>query len=184
MNRILLFTGLSLLAVSLAGCGSEPAQPSEPVCLSDVQVGKVMAEAEDVLGRLNFVIDKADAEHGYIRTQPLTGAQAFEFWRKDNVGQFNTAEANLQTVRRTVEINVGSRDGRVCADCVVTVERMSLPERGAAGASRTSMLFTRSSTSLQHLELNPSQQASMTWIELGRDSRLEAEILGRLKARF
>lgn len=184
MNRILLFTGLSLLAVCLVGCGSEQAQPSELICLSDVQEEKVMAEAEDVLERLNFVIDKADAEHGYIRTQPLTGAQSFEFWRKDNVGQFNTSEANLQTIRRTVEINVGSRDDRVCADCVVTVERMSLPENGPAGLNRTSMLFGRSSTSLQHLELTPRQKASMTWIDLGRDSRLETKILGRLKARL
>jgi hypothetical protein len=183
MNR-LLFSVLSLLAVCLAGCGTEQAQPSEPICLSDMQKGKVVAEAQDVLERMNFIIDKADAEHGYIRTRPLTGAQAFEFWRKDNVGQFNTSEANLQTIRRTVEINVGSRDGRVCADCVVTVERLSLPETLAAGPSRTSMLFARSSTSIQHLELTPRQKASMTWIDLGRDSRLEEEILGRLKARL
>jgi hypothetical protein len=183
MNRILLFTGLSTLAIFLAGCGSEQAQPSEPICLSAVKVGAVMTEAEDVLERTNFVIDKADTEQGYIRTQPLTGAQAFEFWRKDNVGQFNTAEANLQTVRRTVEINVANRDSLVCADCVVTVERMSLPESGPAGTGRTSMLLSRNS-SFQRLELSPSQQASMTWIDLGRDVRLESEILGRLKARF
>jgi hypothetical protein len=183
MNRILLFTGLSFLVISLAGCGSEQAQPSEPICLSAVQIGTVMTEAEDVLTRMNFTIDKSDTEHGYIRTQPLTGAQAFEFWRKDNVGQFNTAEANLQTVRRTVEINVDSRDGLVCADCVVTVERMSLPESGPMGSGRTSMPFGKSS-SFQRLELSPGQQTSMTWIDLGRDSRLESEILGRLKARF
>jgi len=182
MNRILLFTGLSLLVVSLAGCGTEQAQPSEPLCLSGVQEGKVMAEAEDVLERMDFVIDKADAEHGYILTQPLTGAQAFEFWRKDNVGRFNTSEANLQTIRRTVEINVANRDGRVCADCVVTVERMSLAESGTAGAGPTSMLFGRSPTALGRLELTPYQKASMTWIDLGRDSRLETKILGQLKA--
>jgi hypothetical protein len=152
--------------------------------LSDVQEGEVMAEAEDVLERMNFVIDKADAEHGYIRTQPLAGAQAFEFWRKDNIGQFNTSEANLQTIRRTVEINVANRESRVCTDCVVTVERMSLPESGPAGGGRPSMMFGRSSTSLQHLELTPRQKASIEWINLGRDSRLEEEILGRLKARL
>lgn len=183
MNKILLFTGLGLLTIYSAGCRTEPAQPSEPLCLSQVQVGKIMAEAEEVLVGLNFDIDKADVEHGYIRTRSLTGAQAFEFWRKDNVGQFNTAEANLQTIRRTVEINVDSDNGRVCTECVVTVERMSLPERGTA-VGRNSMLFSRSSTSLQHFELTEAQQASMTWIELGRDSRLESEILGQLKAKL
>jgi hypothetical protein len=184
MNRILLFTGLSLITIYLAGCGTEQTQPSEPVCLSGVQEGKVMTEAQDVLERMNFVIDKADAGHGYIRTQPLTGAQAFEFWRKDNVGRFNTSEANLQTIRRTVEINLYRRDDRVCADCVVMVERLSLPESGPAGGSRPSMLFGRTSTSLRHLDLTPRQKASLTWIELGRDSRLEEEILERLKARL
>lgn len=181
MNRILLFTGLGLLTVSLVGCGTGPVESSQPMCLADVGVETVVAGAEDVLGRMHFVIDKADVQHGYIRTQPLTGAQAFEFWRKDNVGQFNTAEANLQTVRRTVEINISREQGQVCADCIATVERMSLPEREAASASRAASLFTRSSPSAQRLELNPGQEENMTWIELGRDGRLEAEILRRLR---
>jgi len=184
MNRILLFAGLSFFAVSLVGCGTGPVQSSQPMCLPDVQAEAVMASAENVLGRMQFAIEKADVQHGYIRTQPLTGAQAFEFWRRDNVGQYNTAEANLQTVRRTVEINVSSEQGQVCADCVVTVERISLPERQTVGATRASGLFTRSSSSLQRLELNPNQQEGMTWIELGRDGRLETEILRRLKARL
>jgi hypothetical protein len=184
MKRILLFTGLSLLTIYLAGCGTEQAQPSEPVCLSGAQEAKVMTEAEDVLERMNFVIDKADSEHGYIRTQPLTGAQAFEIWRKDNVGQFNTSEANLQTIRRTVEINVANRDSLVCADCIVTVERMSLPESGPAGSGQTSMLFGRRAASMHRLELTPRQKASLTWIKLGRDSRLETKILEQLKARL
>lgn len=184
MNRKVLLTGLSFLATFLAGCGTEPTEPAQPICLSDGQTETIMAEAEDVLGRMHFAIDKADIQNGYIRTQPLTGAQAFEFWRTDNVGKFNTAEANLHTVRRIVEIEISSEQGKVCTNCVVTVERMSLPERETPSASRTSALFTRSSPSLQRLELNPSQQKDMTWIELGRDWRLEAEILNRLNARL
>jgi hypothetical protein len=83
-----------------------------------------------------------------------------------------------------VEINVSQKNGRVCTDCVVTAERMSLPQREAVSATQASALFTRSSPSLQQLELNPVQQEGMTWIELGRDSRLESEILSRLRAKL
>ncbi len=184
MNRILLFTGLSFIAVFSAGCGTGPEQPAQPMCTADAEAEAVMASAEHVLGQMHFAIDKADVRQGYIRTRPLTGAQLFELWRKDNVGQFNTAEANLQTVRRTVEINVSREDGQVCADCVVTVERMSLPQREAVSTSHASAMFTRSSPSFQQLELNPEQQEDMTWIELGRDGRLEAEILRQLRVRL
>jgi len=192
MDKRIILAGLGVFAAFMGGCGTEQAQPVEPfdgaqgrpVCLPDTQVGAVVASAEDVLGRMNFTIDKADAKGGYVRTLPLTGAQAFEFWRKDNVGQFNTSEANLQTVRRTVEINVGEKNGQVCADCTATVERMSLPEREAVSTTHASALFTRSAPSLQRLELNPEQREGMTWIGLGRDSRLEAEILRQLRARL
>jgi hypothetical protein len=184
MNSKILVTGLCFYAVFVSGCGKERSVPVEPVCTTTEQVGAVVATAEDVLVKMNFVIDKADAKQGYVRTQPLTGAQSFEFWRKDTVGSFNKAEANLQTVRRTVEINVGEKNGQVCADCSVTVERMSLPEREAALARRAAGAFGGSRSALQRLNLNAEQQEQVTWMPLGRDSLLEAEILNRLKARL
>ena len=170
MKRKALVIGLGYLMVALLGCGTQPMQSLEPICVPSSDVQAAMDSAEQVLGQMHFAIDKSDPKQGYIRTKPLTGAQLFEFWRKDTVGQFNTAESNIHTVRRTVEINVSQKNGRVCTDCVVTAERISLPQRDA------SALFTRSSPSLQ--------QEGMTWIELGRDSRLEAEILSRLRAKL
>ncbi|MEE8577256.1 MAG: hypothetical protein V3T31_08365 [candidate division Zixibacteria bacterium] len=184
MNRNALFIGLGYLMVALLGCGTQPMQSLEPTCVTGSDVQAAMDSAEQVLGQMHFTIDKSDSKQGYIRTKPLTGAQLFEFWRKDTVGQFNMAESNLHTVRRTVEINVSQKNGQVCTDCVVTAERMSLPQREAVSTSQASALFTRSSPSLQQLELNPAQQKGMTWIELGRDSRLEAEILSRLRAKL
>ncbi|MFA5783583.1 MAG: hypothetical protein WC962_01760 [Phycisphaerae bacterium] len=179
MNMIILFAGLGLMIFAV-GCGPAPVQTTAPVCVPGEQVETVMADAQAVLERMQFKVEKADIEQGYIRTRPLTGAQFFEFWRDDNVGQYNTAEANLQTVRRTVEINVSREQGQVCADCIVTVERMSLPEREAVSTSRSASLFTKSSSGVQRLQLNPDQQKGMTWMDLGRDGRLEAEILKRL----
>ena len=184
MKRKALFIGLGYLMVALLGCGTQPMQSLEPICVPSSDVQAAMDSAEQVLGQMHFAIDKSDPKQGYIRTKPLTGAQLFEFWRKDTVGQFSTAESNMHTVRRTVEINVSQKNGQVCTDCVVTAERMSLPQREAVSTSQASALFTRSSPSLQQLELNPAQQKGMTWIELGRDSRLEAKILSRLRAKL
>jgi hypothetical protein len=190
MKRQIIGAGLSLFSiftVFAGGCGTEQAPRQvgvEPMCSAHTQVEAVTAAAEDVLARMNFAIDKADVKQGYVRTLPLTGAQAFEFWRKDTVGPFNKSEANLQTVRRTAEVNVSGRDGQVCAECVVTVERMSLPQRPAVSTTRASAMFSRSGPSLQRLELNPEQREGVSWIELGRDSQLETEILKRLQARL
>ena len=62
--------------------------------------------AERVLTRMHFAIEKLDAEQGVVKTRPLRGAQFFEFWRSDNVSSYDCEEANLQSVRRTVELRV------------------------------------------------------------------------------
>jgi hypothetical protein len=179
MNKIILFAGLGLM-IFVVGCGTAPMQTTEPLCVPGETREDVMAKAQAVLEKMQFKIEKADTEHGYIRTGPLTGSQFFQFWRDDNVGQYNNAEANLQTIRRIVQMNISRQNGRVCTECIVTVERMSLPERDIASLSRAAGLYTKSSGGLQRLQLNPEQQQDLTWIELGRDGRLEAEILSRL----
>jgi hypothetical protein len=186
MNSKLFVIVLGGLLVALSGCSTGPMQSPEPVCIQSSHIQSAMDSAEKVLENMHFAIDKSDSKQGYIRTKPLTGAQMFEFWRKDTVGQFNTAESNIHTLRRTIEINFNRENETACAECVVTVERMSLPQREAAGSSTTkaSALFTRSSPSMQELKLDPAQQRGMMWIELGRDNRLEAEILNQLRAKL
>ena len=133
---------------------------------------------------MHFTIAKADAEQGFISTNPLRAGQSFELWRSDNTSQLALAEANLHTIRRTAELTVSESSGRQCALCEVRVERMSLPEHEVVGAGGAARMFTKSRGSLQRLKLNPSQEAPMTWIDLGRDAALETEILSRLKQKL
>jgi len=141
----------------------------------------LMEVAEDVLANMYFTIEKADADSGLIRTRPLPGAQLFEFWRSDNVGADNTLAANLHTIRRTVTLDISQQDEKLCLGCNVQAQRLSLPERQVSSSARVYGMFSQSSLSLQRLKLNPEQKQQMAWIDLGRDSRLEAEILKRIE---
>lgn len=167
-ERLLIFGYMAL--GFLGGCSQQGyVRTVEQVCIADASRVAVMGAAEDVLAKMHFDIEKFDVDMGYVRTRPLSGAQSFEFWRSDNVGAFNDSEASLQSIRRSAELNLSDREGQVCINCAVRVERLSIPERQV------------SSRSMQRFELSPEQSRDMAWIDLGRDEQLETEILSRIK---
>ena len=169
----------------LSGCAKEQRSEvyAKGICVSGLDKSAVMQTAEDVLAEMHFTIEKSDANSGYIRTRPLPGAQFFELWRSDNVGAFNSAEANLQSIRRIVEIRIGQQGKDVSINCVVLVERLSLPEQEVSSSSRAYQMFSISTSALQRIRFSPQQQAQMAWVDLGHDKPLEAEILKRIEKR-
>jgi hypothetical protein len=134
-----------------------------------------MAAAQRVLADMHFSIEKLDADTGFIRTLPLTGAQSFEFWRSDNVGSFNQSEADLQSIRRSVEINVTQQDQQLCIDCRATTQRLSTTQ----GQDKEAL--AESYHSAQRLKFGRDQKANIAWIDLGRDNQLETEIIKRIE---
>jgi len=140
-----------------------------------------MKVTEDVLSRMHFIVAKADTRQGLIRTKPLPGAQFFEFWRSDNVGAKNFAEANLHSIRRTAELQISQQGSQVCIDCSVRVQRLSLPEREVSSSSRAYDMFSRSSASMQTLKFNPKQKKGVAWLDMGNDTRLSTEILKQIE---
>jgi hypothetical protein len=182
MNSGTLKTNLcscALLAcvILLAGCAQQQYETINQICPSGINKEQAMQIAEDCLGELHFSIDKSDADLGFIKTRPLTGAQFFEFWRKDNVGSFNSAEANLHTIRRIAELNITRQNTQLCIHCNVDTQRMRLPEREIRSNARPYNLFSQSGSSTQILKLNPDQKQDMTWIDLGNDDKLATVIL-------
>jgi len=174
------FVAVALFTI-LTGCGTEEKfAASEPICLQGYREPAMQA-GEEVLDDLCFIIEKYDVDKGLIRTRPLSGAQSFEFWRGDNVGAFNTAEANLQSIQRAVELSFSESDGRVCLRCRVYVERLSIPDKQISSISGLSGAFTTSDASLQRLQLNPEQAEKMVWLQLGPDAALERKILGLIE---
>jgi len=150
----------------------------------DIGMADTMEAAEDVLAEMHFNIEKADIDSGVIRTRPLPGAQFFEFWRSENVGADNSLAANLHSIRRTVELTVSQREGKLCIACDVRVQRLSIPEHQVSSSARVYKMFSRSKPSLQRLALNPEQEEEMAWIDLENDTLLATEILKRIEARI
>ena len=180
--KLLLFMVSAALLLS-AGCAKQQQfKAVEQICVPKVDKLTAMEATDDVLSKMHFTIDKADAEQGLIRTKPLTGAQFFEFWRSDNVGAFNSAEANLHSIRRIVELHISQQDGKVCIDCDVKVQRLNLPECQVNSSAQAYKMFSKSKSSMQKLEINERQREQMAWVDLGKDARMATEILKRISS--
>lgn len=167
----------------VTGCAQpQYQQVVEQICLPDTNITKAMLMAEDVLARMHFIVAKADTEQGIIRTRPLPAAQSFEFWRSDNIGSFNSNEANLHSIRRIAELQISSQGGQLYINCDVKVQRLSIPEREITTSGRAYEMFTPSKQSIQMLQLHPEQKESMAWVDLGSDRQLATEILKRISS--
>lgn len=169
-----------LAAGILSGCAKQQQIPSEPKCLSGVNIDLAMRGSEKVLVGMNFVINKADPKLSIITTKPLIGGQFFELWRKDNVGGYNRAMSSLHTIQRIVELGFNENQGQVCIVCKVIIERLSIPEKRIDSAASTYSMFSSSEESEQSLAINPEQEAQMEWLDIGRDPRLETVILDKI----
>lgn len=204
MVRIKIVQNVLLAAPLLwAGCGGRNVSPASTrmACENGTTTAAVMQAAQEVLMEMHFAIEKLDRQQGIIRTAPLRGAQFFEFWRRDNASPLDAAEANLQTIRRSVELRVGRRGAErrpqaadapalqspkdnLRIDCDVQVQRLSLPENEIASISQAYRMHTRSDAALLRLDVSPQQQEGMAWMDLGQDLRLAAEILKRIADRL
>lgn len=196
-RRIEVVRWVALVGVALSlGCASRPSEPgpAQTLRLESVAKEQAVRAAHDILSKMHFPIEKLDVEQGIVRTRPLRGAQFFEFWRSDNVGAFNTAEANVQSIRRIVEVRVKALErGSVEAtpeatayglECTVQTQRLALPGNPVAGVSQAYLIHTRSDSTLQTLDVTPQQQSQMAWIDLGDDPKLAAEIVRRIERRL
>lgn len=182
MKRAKLSTVVCIALCFLAGCGSNGQNEiTEKICFGGIKKSQAMEVGQEILGRLHFAVAKVDADSGYIRSRPLAGAQFFEFWRKDNVGRFNSAEANLHSIRRTVELNVTELEAKVCIDCDVNVQRLSLSDPGISERSvgRNSLSQTRAGTAKMGLNYK-----NKTWIDLENDKKLASLILKQIENRL
>ena len=154
------------------------------ICIGNTDKARATQTAEDVLGRMHFAIDKADIERGLIRTKPLSGAQFFEFWRRDNIGAYNSLQANLHSIRRIVVLDISGNSQELCVNCSVNVRRLSLPEHEVSSSARAYEMFSKSTAAMQTLRPRPEQEERMTWVDLGNDNELATEILKQIEKRI
>jgi hypothetical protein len=182
--RLIVIAGAALGLLTAGGCGKPETGKAEAICVKGVDKAMAVQTAERVLTKMHFEIDKSDVNAGLVRTRPLSGAQFFELWRKDNVGMFNWSESNLQTLRRTAEVDIKEKAGQICIDCNVTIERLAMPERPIAGSEYAFAMYTKSDPAVQRMAISGEQWKQMAWIGLGSDERLEAKILAKIEKRM
>ena len=182
MKRILFTIGLMATCASLYGCASsQQAVSDDPVCLPNTLTDQVMQTAQSVLLSMHFEIEKFDTDARYIRTRPLSGAQFFEFWRKDNASSFARGQANLHSVRRIVELDFSPENTTTCVQCRVNVSRLSIPERQIQGFSYMGGLYTDSHTREQTLDVGTERTEGIEWLDIGPDHDLERKIIKRIQ---
>jgi len=177
-NLIMLVCGSILL---ICGCVEDQRETVEKLCLTNIDKKTAMEKSGKALSGLNFVIEKFDVEQGYISTRPIAGGQWFEFWKSDNAGGFNAAEANIHSIRRTAELNFSGENNNICIDCNVLTQRLHMPPREDVDETKAYGMFTKSGESRQTLRLNKDQMGKMQWIDLGNDSPLAEKILKKIK---
>src|SRR4030042_4019921 len=130
------------------GCTKQQQIESKPVCLAGTDIEFAMRQAEIVLLKMNFTVEKADSAVGLMRTRPMPSSQFFEFWKKDNADSYHIAMSNLHTVQRTVELTFEEGE-QLCIGCNVKVERLSMPEKEIDSSARAYAMFSESSETTQ-----------------------------------
>ncbi len=183
INKIKLLLPVTLTLCIITGCAQkQDFKPIEQICIPQIENTDAIEQIKDVLAKMHFTIDKADPAHGIVRTKPLRAAQDFEFWRSDNVGQFNKSEANMHSLRRTAELKLSQQNQQLCINCSVNTQRLSLPQRQEAIGFRVDQMFSVRAD--YELILDSEQQEAASWIDLGNDQKLQTKILKRLEKRF
>lgn len=166
---------LSLLIV--AGCAKQSAvNTNEPIKIkADNQT--IVSAAEEVLTDMHFVIDKADADAGYVLTKPLAGQEWFEFWRSDAADSKSLAKSSLFSLQKTAELSILQIDSDTCQlECVVYVQKLNIPQRQISGFGDLPSIFSKSSPSRQKLELSKINKSDTQWIDLADDELLAFNI--------
>lgn len=182
MKHTTLLLFLAMLAVALSGCGdSAKVVATAPDSLTAPDADALMDAARQTLSRMLFVIDKYDIEAGYIRTRPQRGAQFFEPWRQDNASAAAFARANIDSLRRTVEVFVEPLEGTMQLRCLVSVQKLALPPQPIQSMARLANMYTDSSRNLQTLAIEKEQLSRMEWLDLGPDHALEHRIVTQIQ---
>ncbi|MCF7974702.1 MAG: hypothetical protein K9N55_12870 [Phycisphaerae bacterium] len=177
IQRVLFFCVL----MSITGCEEQAyytdAQGSQALTFPNTNRIEAMQAAEHILGQMHFTISELDTATGTLTTNPLPGAQFFEFWRKDAASSTSLVESSLHTIRRSVTLEFSEQDTSTVARCLVLTERLNVPNRDVTGHSRANSVLTETSSSIPTMRLDQAQKDGMDWVSLGYDPDLAQSIL-------
>jgi len=113
-TRQTLFLLAAVLATGVCGClkYTKPVVAQPEMTGAERNFEAVWLATQDVLRDYRFTIDRQDKRAGVITTEPLTGMQFFEFWRKDAVTPEALLAGSIQTLHRTVTVRIRPAAGQ------------------------------------------------------------------------
>lgn len=176
-----LATVLLALAAAAGGCGGAAVRHENPMPLAGVEPPEAAEAARQVLRDMRFEVVRPDAGPGRIETEPLVGASWFEFWRQDTIGCDQVAEASLHTVLRRVSVSVAPAEGGSEVAVTAVKGRRSVPGEGEPGVGESFSLYRTPRMTMERPDA--LRDGAETWVEMGRDTRLEQRILSRIRRR-
>ena len=187
MRNAMIFTvAVAAVAAMIAGGCANYTQPivAEPAkTASEKNFDAVWQSSLAVLRDYYFTVDLQDRREGVIKTFPLTGKYATEFWRKDAASNFDKWESTIQTIYRTVTVTIkpsAANPQEYVASVEAQTTRSDRPVRQMGNAYQLAgMHHIQGDESegelllMRHEELdNPKA----VLVPLGRDKALEAKI--------
>lgn len=186
------------LLIPLVGCASAPPHRSQsPIDCPLENPLAVPAVDREFLWRQ--IVDAVDNEYrvrreervrlvggvptvGLLETYPRTGSTLLEPWRRDTVGVSEKLLNTLQTVRRTVSVQVTPHaDGYLLHVAVYReLEDVNRPQESTVAT--TSLRHDTSLIRLEQANLG-GQPQTLGWIPIGRDAAKEQQLLREILAR-
>jgi hypothetical protein len=183
--RLIAAAVAALAALGPAGCATvspviAPRPVSEnPLVVPTADFDTVWRETVAVLDEY-FDIRSENRLARTIVTDPVQGATLLEPWRGDSSGFYERLESTLQSTRRFARVQIDPVPGRgfaVKLEVLKELEDLAKPDRQSAGRA----VFNNDFPVNRTREIVGPVPIPLQWIPRGRDSRLEQEILQRIR---
>ena len=168
-------------ALFACGCMELPLVVQNPLILPGDDFEYAWQQTVEVVDEY-FDISSENRADGRIETYPQSAATLLEPWRPDSVDRQERLEATLQSIRRRAYVQVKPSEGGYAVHVEVHKELEDLPH--PVHATTGEALFHNQVTVDRERQVVGPFPATLGWIHIGRDWKLESQILFDLQCRF
>lgn len=178
---------LALVAAAIGGCArhTEPVVSAEQMTPGEPEFLAMWDAATDVLREYRFELDRQDRRAGVITTEPMLGRHGPELWRKDAVTGEAVAEGTLQSIYRTVTVEIVSDSGEYRPVVRVDLTRSDRQTPQVTSTSEAIALFRlpgdgrkRQRYLMEYEQTDEEPAEGIT--QLGRDEALEQKLTEKI----
>jgi len=183
MPRIVMMI-VACVATAACGCAgwATPAARGPQLSPQEASFQAVWDASLEVLRRYGFAVDRRDRRAGLITTEPMTGRQFFEFWRRDAATRVDLAESTLQTIYRQAQVTIEPETFHPTVEVRTFRSNRSSPQ--VTSASEAYGMFTLSGAGRNKflLDYGRGEDPDSAMVLVGRDNALEQKMEGAIRS--